>query len=90
MLHNLKRTLTIANTANWLDRWAAATVVPQTTTFSNTSQAIIRYYTSDSNKVQLVKCWNCGNQRPSADIQFKCSKCENLLDLPNDVVSECI
>ena len=34
----------------------------------------------------LIKCWQCGNENSSAGIQFKCTKCQSLLDLPDDVV----
>lgn len=34
----------------------------------------------------LVKCWHCGNEHLSADILFKCIKCQSLLELPNEVV----
>lgn len=34
----------------------------------------------------LIKCWHCGNENSSAGIQFKCTKCQSLLELPDDVV----
>lgn len=43
-------------------------------------RAIARYATG------LIKCWQCGNENSSAGIQFKCTKCQILLELPNDVV----
>ncbi|XP_055306198.1 iron-sulfur cluster co-chaperone protein HscB [Sitodiplosis mosellana] len=33
----------------------------------------------------LIKCWQCGNENSSAGIQFKCTKCQSLLELPDDV-----
>lgn len=44
------------------------------------SRAIATYATG------LIKCWQCGLENSSAGIQFKCIKCQCLLDLPNDVV----
>lgn len=35
----------------------------------------------------LIKCWLCGNENSSAGIQFKCTKCQSLLELPDDVVN---
>lgn len=38
--------------------------------------------TSTSNK-----CWQCGTPQPSnGGIQFQCTKCQSLLDVPSDVV----
>ena len=34
----------------------------------------------------LIRCWQCGNENSSAGIQFKCTKCQSLLELPDDVV----
>lgn len=35
----------------------------------------------------LIKCWLCGNENSTAGIQFKCTKCQSLLELPDDVVT---
>lgn len=35
----------------------------------------------------LIKCWQCGTENSSAGIQFKCTKCQSLLELPDDVVN---
>lgn len=35
----------------------------------------------------LIKCWQCGIENSSAGIQFKCTKCQSLLELPDDVVN---
>lgn len=43
-------------------------------------RAIARYATG------LIHCWQCGNENSSAGIQFKCTKCQSLLELPDDVV----
>lgn len=43
-------------------------------------RAIARYATG------LIRCWQCGNENSSAGIQFKCTKCQSLLELPDDVV----
>lgn len=34
----------------------------------------------------LIRCWQCGNENSSAGVQFKCTKCQSLLELPDDVV----
>lgn len=36
----------------------------------------------------LIKCWQCGNHNSTAGIQFKCTKCQSLLELPDDVVNK--
>lgn len=36
---------------------------------------------------ELIRCWHCGNENSTAGIQFKCIKCQSLLELPNDVVN---
>lgn len=44
-------------------------------------RTIARYATG------LIRCWQCGNENSSAGIQFKCTKCQSLLELPDDVVN---
>lgn len=78
MLHNLKSLATSPTSK------IVGTNAVQCTTYglpvSVFFRTISRYATG------LIRCWQCGNENSSAGIQFKCTKCQSLLELPNDVV----
>lgn len=69
MLHNLKSAVT-SRTAEQCTHKLMSFVY---------FRAIARYATG------LIRCWQCGNENSSAGIQFKCTKCQGLLELPDDV-----
>lgn len=78
MLHNLK------NLATSQTSKIVGTNAVQCTAYGLTDsvffRTIARYTTG------LIRCWQCSNENSSAGIQFKCTKCQSLLELPNDVV----
>lgn len=78
MLHNLK-SLAASQTSK-----IVGTNAVQCTTYSLMDsvfyRTIARYATG------LIRCWQCANENSSAGIQFKCTKCQSLLELPDDVV----
>lgn len=77
MLHNLKSVAML-----WVGVFGA-NVNQQTNQLRKSlfSRTIANY------AVGLIKCWHCGNDNATAGIQFKCTKCESLLELPDDVVN---
>lgn len=79
MLHNLKN-LTKCRTIQVIS--ANSDQCTQKFMDSVYCRAIARYATG------LIRCWQCGNENSSAGIQFKCTKCQSLLELPDDVVYE--
>lgn len=76
MLHNLKSLAVIgirgfgANANQWTNQLGKYAV----------------FRTIASYASGLIKCWQCGNENATAGIQFKCTKCQSLLELPDDVV----
>lgn len=60
-----------------------------TTLSSNRLNAhfLSRLSSTSTPTTNLNKCWQCGSPHSSnAGIQFQCTKCESLLDVPSDVV----
>lgn len=76
MLHNLKM-----RSMPWIGRFGA--------NVDQRSDGLCKLWfsrTIASYASGLIGCWHCGNENSSAGIQFKCTKCESLLELPDDVV----
>lgn len=53
---------------------------------TNVLQKLLYFRTIASHAMGFIRCWRCGNEISTAGIQFKCIKCQSLLELPNDVV----
>lgn len=70
MLHNLKHISTSRTAEQCTSKLMSFIYV----------RPIARYGTG------LIRCWQCGNENSSAGIQFKCTKCQCLLEMPDDVV----
>ncbi|XP_031635220.1 uncharacterized protein LOC116348374 [Contarinia nasturtii] len=52
---------------------------------SNPLRKSMAFRTIASYASGLLKCWRCGNENAAVGIQFKCTKCQSLLELPGDV-----
>lgn len=74
MLHNLKRAINLVNVYHFgaNNKISLAQVI------------LCKYFCVKPS--QAIKCWSCGAIDASKTIQFKCSKCQCLLDLPEKMV----
>lgn len=77
MLHNLKRAISLCKKLA-----IPLTFKPNALEWSRQHNG--RYI--HTTEASLTKCWNCGNARTANNIQFKCDKCQHLLELPANVV----
>lgn len=75
MLHNLKKSAVF-----WTSSFGANA--------ENKSGKFVFQRTIVNYTNGLIKCWQCGNHNSTAGIQFKCTKCQSLLELPDDVVNK--
>lgn len=75
MLHNLKKVL---------GQKLAINAISEPNALEWKMQQIGRY--CHTTETSLANCWNCGNAGTANNVQFKCNKCQHLLDLPANVV----